>query len=144
MNRPCLNASLLDFLDAELTPESKVLEIGAGYSTFWFRERAGQVNSFDDDQEWAEKAGATFVHDYTAPIASALLDHYDVALIDAGERLTLCDLAWPRVKPGGVLVLDDAQRYDITTSAPDGECPAGARDVPEAIRVGRTAAWWRK
>jgi predicted O-methyltransferase YrrM len=114
----CLNRSVLDFMDSVITPESFVLEFGAGYSTPWFAERCN-VASVETDFEWYEKAAsmapnANLFHSIESPVFALDLinNSFDLALIDgeAKYRNEFTRAAWPKVKKGGWLVFDDAQR----------------------------------
>jgi predicted O-methyltransferase YrrM len=119
--RICLNRAVLAFMAAQITPQSFVLEFGAGWSSRWFAERCGRLVSIETSPEWAEIARQDLVGsicDWTVRLvkkpddALAGVSDVDLALIDGieEERELCARLAWPLLRSGGWLVLDDAQR----------------------------------
>lgn len=140
---PCLNAALLDFLEDELCATSRVLEIGGGYSTFWFRDRAGTVETIEDNPDWARKLGVEPL--YWAEVLSSR-PTYDVVLVDCtGERDVCAQMAWANVSRGGVLVWDDAQRSVRALESFGGlEIGPDERDLEGVQEINRIAKVWRK
>lgn len=111
----CLNRSVLDFMDSVLTPESFVLEFGAGGSTEWFLHRCEWLTTIETKKEWADKCvhdGMCLAEDPGAISLSHLWEKMDLVLIDgeAKFRNTFSRKAWATLKRGGWLVFDDAQR----------------------------------
>ena len=119
------------FLAARERPA--VLEVGAGVSTPWFAKRASQVCSLEDSQAWAKVVEESLTKDRlnnTRMLVGALdvaiqiivaeAEFFDLILVDNNEdtisRSEVLKLLAPRVKPGGLIVLDDSDRneYDIT------------------------------
>ena len=95
----------------------RIWEWGAGRSTRWYAG-LGSVTSIEDDSRWCAWAGRTgadvrhvadwdaYVHAIDAePDAS-----FDVIAVDGRKRVPCLLQAIRKVKPGGLLVLDDAQR----------------------------------
>jgi len=122
-----MNYAVLDFLEREIGPESAVFEYGCGGSTVWFAERARFVLSIEHDPQWARTVGgaldgfvgASVVHvpapggDFGAYVASTRRipdGSTDVVVVDGRRRVDCVRQASPKVAPGGVLVLDDADR----------------------------------
>lgn len=121
--RICLNQSVLDFMASNITPESYVIEYGAGWSTRWLAERCHALLSIETDPRWFTKVTndtrgvdckmelrltknvARVTHDIIPQIA-------DLILIDCCEihRYQATKSAWPLLKPGGWILFDDAQR----------------------------------
>jgi len=149
MSRPCLNATLLDFMDRELdrVEDARVLEIGGGYSTAWFRDRALEVVTLEDDEQWAERIGVEPRQWWQAmPHLVSTGESFDLVLVDGvGDRDSCAELGWTLVKRGGVLIYDDAQRSRLASCVFGGtEFPPDDRDVEEAHKAGRIAKVWRK
>lgn len=115
----CLNRSVLDFMEAQIDRTSFVLEFGAGGSSRWFADRCGRLLSIEDSPAWAESvcealSGSTCdwrMHlTYDPREALADVADVDLALVDGGDRNAYARLAWPLLRAGGWMVLDDAQR----------------------------------
>lgn len=120
-NLICLNRSVLAFIESIITPDATVLEFGAGWSSRWFADRCARLVSIETAPDWAERvrldlAGATcqwevrLVDDVWLGIKD--LPAVDLILVDGPERLRKFSsmIAWPLLRPGGWLILDDAQR----------------------------------
>lgn len=56
---PWLSYRAINFLDALLQPEWKMLEWGSGMSTLWFAQRVGNLTSIEDYEPWYEKVKPT-------------------------------------------------------------------------------------
>jgi predicted O-methyltransferase YrrM len=113
---PWLHPSATAYLESLLRPDMRVLEHGAGGSTLWFAERVKKVVTFEHDQRWIDKIMAlapvnvTVYIDYYTSILK--VPTYDLFFIDgAREGRGFClDTAHLKVKPGGYVVLDNANR----------------------------------
>jgi predicted O-methyltransferase YrrM len=104
-----------------------ILEVGAGWSTIWFSLRPGlKLTSFETDPDWYAEISKTLMDVHTMPNVTLLLrshdelvksvrecrgDPFDLVLIDCYDELRVpcAEAALPLIKPGGLLVLDDAQ-----------------------------------
>lgn len=115
----CLNKSVLDFMDEVISPESFVLEFGAGGSTPWFAKRCGKLITVEASSVWAQKAREYLEGsecDWETVMESDLplqgVSDVDLALIDGvwTGRDMCARMAWPLLRSGGWLVFDDAQR----------------------------------
>lgn len=113
---PWLAPRAVDYLEKLLRPDWCVVEHGGGGSTLWFAERVKTVTTYEEKQTWAdairEKApqNVTVVHSSGTPDKSRL---FDLLLIDGepvenrGEWL---GIARNIIRPGGWVVLDNANR----------------------------------
>jgi hypothetical protein len=128
----------IDYLDARLSSDDTVYEYGSGGSTLFFGAHAGRVVSVEHDPTWANlvmaaatKLGMSNVTvllrgaDFTtperfarSPFANALppeppslvaIDSYDDQNLQL--RVELIRPAESRIKPGGIILLDDSWRY---------------------------------
>ena len=133
---PSLTLDSIRLLEQWLQPSHVGVEWGAGNSTGWFAERSAHVTSFETDPAYyavvrdnLARRGLTNVDlhlvPFEAPIpeaaghehewmrrAHALADEsLDYALIDTAPRACLCRTAVSKLKPGGLLILDNANWY---------------------------------
>lgn len=129
---PWIESGAIKMLDAFLTKDMAVLEIGAGSSTGWFAQRVKVVESFESNECWHEVVSddlkernignvkLRYEPDYPknglpkfAEVVGKVL--FDTILID-GEthgRENIIDYAISHIKKGGLIVLDDAQRVEL-------------------------------
>ncbi len=120
-SKPWLVPASVIFLEAILTPESKVLEAGAGASTSWFAQRAKSVLSFEHNNSWFNNVKETLEHkgienvdlryapDYPKK-GLAIEGEFDVILIDGRGRVKTTMSILKNLRPGGYLILDNAER----------------------------------
>jgi predicted O-methyltransferase YrrM len=111
---PWLHPAAVEYLEQLLQPDWWVLEHGAGGSTLWLAERVKHLVSVEHDPAWTlkvrELAPANVI------IVSYLPDFeshtYDLFFIDGErmERAACLKAAHLLVKPGGWIVLDNANR----------------------------------
>jgi hypothetical protein len=136
---PWFSWAAIDFLKSHLHRGLSVFEYGSGGSTMFFAERAGRVVSVEDDAAWclrvrehlathgaanAQVIHATFDHEQpdafaTSEYVRSLNDTFDVIVVDGSENWPdevlrpVCFTRGQRyVKAGGIIVVDDAWRYD--------------------------------
>jgi hypothetical protein len=159
---PWLTEAAIRFLEAWLRPTDQGLEWGSGHSTVWFAGRVGRLTSVENDGIWHRKVsgmladkGLTRAVDYRhvdcpygerdepashpyAEVASEFADRsLDFALVDGMIRETCVRAAIPKVKPGGLLILDNAHRYFPNPSLGGYATAIEPRSEPP------TAAWAR-
>ncbi len=127
--RPWIVPAAIGWLRRRIRPDWSVLELGAGRSTVWFARRAGAVLSFEDNEWWAEQTrerldelGLDNVDLRVEPIEELLGcvaelpdDAFDLVVMDFLEaptvsRVDVLKPAMKKVKPGGLLLLDDSDR----------------------------------
>ncbi len=133
---PWLAPAAVHLLESWLRPTDTGIEWGSGRSTVWFASRVAKVLSIEDNSTWhaqvtrmlAEK-GLSAKVDYRlipcphqeheepataeyASVAETIPDgSVDFALVDGNVRATCMPIAIRKVKPGGLLILDNANRY---------------------------------
>jgi len=125
---PWYSYPAIDFLAARDYAERRVLEFGGGQSTLWWQRRARAVTTFESDPAWearlaAGRAANVELHhmpielsdeDCLAAIARLLEDRrFDVIVLDGHLRRELVAVAFDHLAPGGAIVLDDAEGYDV-------------------------------
>jgi hypothetical protein len=121
-----LPRSVLDFIDAHVTKQSKTLETGSGLSTILFALKGGSHICITPSQgevnrirEYSERRGVSlqqvaFHIDLSANILPKLEPvELDFALIDGGHGFPTPFMDWyfisSNLKVGGVLIIDDIQ-----------------------------------
>lgn len=122
---PWLPFRLIDELESRVGADSRVFEYGGGGSTLWFLSRGAQVVTVEHHPGWAaelrrrvtserwtmvERSPADDYAAYVAAIDEHADDSFDVVVVDGRERARCLTAALPKVKPGGLLVVDDVDR----------------------------------
>ena len=123
---PWLPFRVIERLERELTPTSRVFEYGGGGSTLWFADHCGEVVTVEHDDDWyrllAERTASlehvTIFHrgatdgyaEYVPAIQGYPDDHFDVVVVDGRERVRCFAASLTKVRPGGLVVLDDTNR----------------------------------
>lgn len=129
---PYLNAKITQELDQIIGPTSQGVETGSGSSTIWFAERCGHLISIEHDAKWAnrvtdwlteralsEKVDVTLCEQgpdgtprsYVDTILKLPESSLDFALIDSKKRDSCALAVLPRIKSGGIIIVDDVHRY---------------------------------
>ena len=115
---PWLAPNVIEYLESLLHADMRVLEHGSGGSTLWLAARVKAVTSVEGDEKWRAqikgRAGANVrLYAGNYPSDGMKRGRFDLLLID-GEpvetRATWLYLAEKIVKPGGWIVLDNANR----------------------------------
>jgi predicted O-methyltransferase YrrM len=123
-DQPWLVQEAVDLLASLLRPTDVVLEWGSGRSTAWLAGRVGRLVSVEDSEIWAEKVRVILEEkglpvDYRVHTGQDYIDvangfedeSLDVCLIDGSRRDACARAAISKIKRGGLLVVDDVQRY---------------------------------
>lgn len=112
---PWLHPAAVLYMETLINKFSFVIEHGCGGSSLWFAERCNYVKSYDDNPKWMAEVRKR------APSNLEVLDEVeptnlnlqcDLMLIDGNvkTRARWIKAARKLVKPGGVVVLDNANR----------------------------------
>ncbi len=142
---PWWNRKAIQYLEQHLHSGDRVFEWGSGGSTVWLIEHEARVTSVEDNAEWVEKVRSScpeadirsipgaatgaimsdwggaidnsrpFYDDYVAAIDEFPDDSVDVVIVDGQCRSECFYRAVPKVRPGGMLILDDS---DVRAFAP--------------------------
>jgi predicted O-methyltransferase YrrM len=120
---PWLAPKVIQHLENLIQPDWEVIEHGSGGSTLWFAERCSSVTAFEHDPDWQAivkrqaPENVNVVSGSTATklqtITVEMLTGFDLCLIDGepvGDRAKWLKAAPTLVKPGGWVVLDNANR----------------------------------
>jgi hypothetical protein len=133
---PWLTPQAIGLLEDWLKPNDVGLEWGSGRSTIWFAKRVRSLTSIESDNEWFTKVkgllqenGLDNVTYHYAPVGNedrngASADHLyvrlgrelpessqDFILVDGELRDFCAEVALSRLKPGGLLIVDNANWY---------------------------------
>lgn len=119
---PWFAKALIQFLDCAVTKEMDILEVGAGSSTPWLAMRARSVLSYEHDARWhglvrsklkeSDIDNCEIIHDPLYPELGIRENsrEFDMIIIDGRGRVKSMETTFRLLKPGGYLMLDDAER----------------------------------
>ena len=128
-----------DFIAARLRPEWNVFEYGAGASTLFYASRVRMVTAVEHDEAFAAHLrprlpanARLLVHALgTEGYAQAVRECVsapELVSVDGRDRVRCVEAARSRLAPGGVIVLDDAERAEYAPALA-GLVAAGFRPV---------------
>ena len=162
---PWVTPAAVKLLELWLQPTDDVFEWGSGRSTLWMAPRVRSVTSVETNQEWFEKVRSTAQRRGLRNVDLNLLspgpnseqsDAYVSLLAEAGRSFDLiyidgscrelCALAAPkRLKPGGLLLIDNSNWYlPSGTSAPSSRLPEEGPLLPEWVEFLEKVKDWRQ
>lgn len=149
----------LPFIERLLEPGFVGFEWGAGKSTAWFAARVARLVSVESDPAWSERVQRRLDEEghgnkvelhlvsvaarhgfseseraaYVAPIAGFPEHHFDFILIDGLFRRACLAAALSKLRPGGYLIVDNADIPDLAEAI--------AALAPYRIAVYSNAIW---
>lgn len=125
-NLPLLAQTAISFLKDFLSKKTnlKVLEFGSGASTVWLSRLTANLVSIEHHPDWYETVKSTLHNDSTCQSVDLRLlplpyysvcdkfsdEFFDLIIVDGRDRMQCLEASIRILKPGGVLMLDDAQR----------------------------------
>jgi predicted O-methyltransferase YrrM len=141
-DKPWLTGEATKLLSSLLRPDDVGLEWGSGRSTVWFAKRVKHLTSMEDDAAWYEMVrerlaqakldNVTYMLSNTVSPDPATSEYVRIAdrfadgslgfaLVDGNISRDLCaEAAIPKIAPGGLLVIDNANWYlDHPTHSPN-------------------------
>lgn len=134
---PWMGAETIELLDRLLDRSDRCIEFGAGFSTAWLATRTASLVTIEHSPIWAETVsrslekrgldnvqmhlvgdgkGAPSVSHYLAPVHDLGPGTFDFALVDGLHRYECVEASVALLAGGGLLVLDNAERYLPSTS----------------------------
>jgi hypothetical protein len=166
---PWLTAGMIDILDQWVRPGDQGLEWGSGRSTAWLAARIGQLVTVEDDADWADKVQAMLAERgfadrvelnripidpldrsgssaYVAVASRHAVASLDFCLVDGDLRDHCALAALPLIKPGGLLIIDNVERYlprKAKTRSPNARGMAENCASPTWRLVAEQIAGWR-
>lgn len=165
---PWLTRQATRLLDELLRADDVAFEWGAGRSTPWLARRVARLTSVEHEARWharvrdwlaadgienvvlrlvesAERAGADETDPYVAAVAEQDEQSLGLVLVDGILRDLCARAALPRLAPGGLLVIDNANWYFGSPSRAPDSLPPGAEPPTAAWReVADAVAGWRR
>jgi Methyltransferase domain len=165
---PWLTPEAGRLLNSMLRPSDVGAEFGSGRSTAWLARRCAHLTSVEHDEAWyatvsAALAARGITHvDYRyrqvdnrdesggqsayAQVAQFLGDEsIDFALVDGLYRDYVTLFLLPKIKPGGMLIIDDVHRYLPSLSmSPLSLRPPAAPATEGWEQAAATLAGWRR
>ena len=167
--RPFLAPAAIDFLERELPREGIGIEWGSGRSTAWLARHLRHLTSVEHNADWHARVSQQlrdlkidnvdyrFVpldHADTVPtvpvyavtpryvaVADAFPDaHFDFAEVDGHYRQACAIAIAPKIKPGGLLLIDDTDWLPRD----QWHVPAEWKLIHESVKVNTTTSIWRK
>lgn len=122
---PWLTKDAIIFLTNFLkeNPNARILEFGSGASTIWFAKKTNFLTSIEHDEDWYKKVKLNLNNNncdqvdyrlieknyYIAPLAFDN-ESFDLILIDGQTRMKCIINSIDKLKKGGILMLDNAER----------------------------------
>ncbi|MFZ4593894.1 MAG: O-methyltransferase [Verrucomicrobiaceae bacterium] len=166
---PWLAQGAVRFLDEWLTSKMSGWEWGSGRSSLWFAQRIARLVSIEHDKAWHQKVSQqlaeqslthvdlrhlalehpeleTYELDYpTLPQYAAVILYepdasFDFVLVDGWYRAVCARAALPKLKPGGLLVIDNTDWQH----PPQAHVPADWHLVHQSRNVITETSIWRK
>jgi len=123
---PLLSNNAINFLKNYFVQNSnsKVLEFGSGASTVWLSRLTSNLVSIKHHPDWYETVKSTLDNDSTCQSVDLRLlplpyysvcdefpdEYFDLIIVDGRDRMKCLEASIRILKPGGILMLDDAQR----------------------------------
>jgi hypothetical protein len=168
-DKPWLTPGAVDYLGAHLTSDMNALEFGSGRSTVWFAAKVGHLLSVEHNAQWFARIDGELTHrncvnvDYRFvpldhPESEPERPHYnplpkyvavatiqpdeslDLVVVDGHYRSSCIAAVLTKLKPGGLLLVDDANMWPQNA-------PPVPREWPEASRTSngiKVTVIWRK
>jgi predicted O-methyltransferase YrrM len=151
-----------------LRPSDSGVEFGSGRSTFWLARRCADLTSVEHDEVWHARVSSTLADegitnvDYQchprdepdatgdrssyAKVAQLLGDEStDFALVDGLYRDYVTLFLLPKIRPGGMLVVDNVNRYlPSLTMSPVSLRPPAVPPTEAWERAAAALAGWRR
>ncbi|SDH20644.1 Predicted O-methyltransferase YrrM [Bradyrhizobium sp. Rc2d] len=123
VRRPWLVGKALPIIESRV-PGARVFEYGAGMSTLWFSNKAAFVASVESNAGWAERLNAILTAEGRPPVVlrtdpeayarqiESVEGSFDIILVDGINRRRCVEECVPRLRKGGLLILDNT---DVNT-----------------------------
>jgi predicted O-methyltransferase YrrM len=164
---PWLTPEAIRLLASLLRRSDRGLEFGSGRSTVWLAERVHQLTSVEHDERWHATVSGTLrarglenvdyvlaprdepdEHGdrsrYTRTALRFGAESIDFALIDGMYRDHTASLVMPRIRPGGLLIIDNVNWYLPSGSrAPNSRTAAQGPAGRVWAQIAESLADWR-
>jgi predicted O-methyltransferase YrrM len=164
---PWLTPAAIRLLESLLRPADRGAEFGSGRSTLWFASRVRELTSVEHDSQWhaavttrlrdrglrnvdyilapedqpMEQGGSSAYAKTALAFPDASLDF---SLVDGHYRDYSAKFILPKVKPGGLLIIDNVNWYlPCESRAPNSRTPALGPKTQAWADVAQELASWR-
>lgn len=126
---PWFVSGAIDFIAERIQADWQAFEWGSGGSTFWLAQRVEHVISVEHELGWFAKVqselshygltnveliyqerGSEYYAEYARIIERFSDEAFELIFVDGRNRQGCLPLAGPKLKPGGLLVLDNSER----------------------------------
>jgi predicted O-methyltransferase YrrM len=165
---PWLTPEAIRLLDSMLRPSDIGAEFGSGRSTLWLAQRCAHLTSAEHDAAWHSRVSSVLARerishvdyqfhpqdepettgDRSAYAQTAQLlarESIDFALVDGVYRDHVTLFLLPKIKLGGLLVIDNVNWFlPSLTMSPASLRPPAAPATPAWGRAAGTLAGWRR
>jgi predicted O-methyltransferase YrrM len=165
---PWLTPDAIGLLDTMLRPSDVGAEFGSGRSTLWLARRCARLASVEHDRAWHAKVSQTLTRagitnvDYrchppdqpdeagaeSAYARAALVlrdESIDFALVDGVYRDHVTLFLLPKIKVGGILIIDNVNRYlPSVTASPASLRPPATPPTATWQQVAAVLSDWRQ
>jgi hypothetical protein len=158
---PWLTPQANQILSTALLPTDIGIEWGSGRSTVWFSQKLKHLTSIEHNVQWYDRVkaqlaqrGASNVTYLQRPLDGQADSPYvqaadtfadrslNFALVDGELRQECLSAIIPKIAPGGLLVLDNANWYiDHPSRSPDSRSGKGHLDEDWAAVVASLSNW---
>jgi len=127
---PWLTPKSIRLLETLLNKEDIGLEFGSGRSTIWFSKKTSHITSIETSESWYKKiksditslnidnanliyipTGDVDIDSYTSITKQFSDNSLDYVLVDGRHRDYCIMSAIGKIKPGGLLIIDNVNRY---------------------------------
>lgn len=155
---PWLTPQSIQLLEAYLAVDHIGAEWGTGRSTRWLAQRVAGLIAIEHDPAWYERVerslqklghhGVTLVRArqeapaYLDPVHTLEDGILDFVIVDGRRRGECALVAIPKLRSGGVLVVDDAHRYLPNQSRAPHALKGEEEMEPEWQRFAKQTAQW--
>ena len=164
---PWLTPAAIRLLPRLLRPVDRGAEFGSGRSTVWFAARVAALTSVEHDRGWHEAVSARLAERGLGNVSCILAQEdqpverggdsayartafafpdasLDFALIDGHYRDYSAKFIMPKIKPGGMLILDNVNWYlPCRSKSPNSRTAEDGPAVGVWAEVWRELAGWR-
>jgi SAM-dependent methyltransferase len=169
-DEPWLCEGTVTFLANALTPTMHALEFGSGRSTAWFARRVGSLTSVEHSESWHRKVHERLERDglsnvdyrlvpldhaeaepeqeayHSRPFYVRVVDDFpddslDLVVVDGHYRSACIQACIPKLKPGGMLLVDDVNLWGTSDGVP---VPHGWRLAHQDSNGIKMTCIWRK
>jgi hypothetical protein len=124
MGTPWWNGRAVRYITEQLRPSDQVFEWGSGASTIWLCDHGAKVTSIEHDADWVEKVTSRCpaaviraipgsAEEYVGAIDEFADGSFDIVIVDGLFRPECLRRGASKVKPGGLLILDDTDQRQL-------------------------------